>query len=302
MHLLNPLILGIAAFLRHFPFPGKTFLWARIVHYYPGAFRSSCLVRFSEGFRMRLDLRDLVQAFMVAGCYERRTAFFTGRLLRSGDCFVDGGAHIGFYSCLAGARIGASGAIYSFEPNPRTFPVLSDQLALNPGIPARILPHALAADCHPVQFHLPPSEWNSQALAGMGRKNLFETQWETIDVAAVTLDQFVRDERIPSITLCKLDLEGEEPAALRGAQECLGNGTLESLIVEATDGTLEALIDALKPFSFEVIQDLRFRTPCRNIADLRLHPIKATYATNILFARGKIAARWKKLGPIKFCV
>jgi FkbM family methyltransferase len=52
-------------------------------------------------------------------------------ILQPGDVFVDVGANIGYFSVLAASVVGASGAVFAFEPDPDNFALLCANAALN---------------------------------------------------------------------------------------------------------------------------------------------------------------------------
>ena len=56
------------------------------------------------------------------------TNFFIN-FLKKGDIFIDIGAHLGFYSLLAARLVGKEGKVYSFEPTPRTFEFLKENIS-----------------------------------------------------------------------------------------------------------------------------------------------------------------------------
>ncbi len=295
------MLLGLAEILRHYPYKGKTFFWKTLTQSFPQNLRGDCVIHFPEGYRMKLSLEDQVQRMMLASCYERRTNWFLKRLLRPGDCFFDGGAYVGHYSCFA-AACSAPGRVDVFEPNPQMIPILNEQIALNPGLKIRIHELALSDDCHSQVLHLP--EWMSslagQAHASLKADSSRKGNWREIKVNTVTLDEFIKTEKISKVELCKMDLEGGEPQALRGAASSLRSGILESLILEVTEENKEALANELELYDFEIVQDLRFNRPCGSLRNLK--KIGIYYATNVLFARGAAAERWKKINFSKWFV
>jgi len=88
--------------------------------------------RIAAGFKMSLDLCDVMQRrIYLAGTYDPRTTRLFQQILRPGDSIVDGGANIGYFSLLAATRVGVHGSIHAFEPIPRTFAALGENIRLN---------------------------------------------------------------------------------------------------------------------------------------------------------------------------
>ena len=66
----------------------------------------------------------LYDPLRTKGVYERREAHFILGLLAPGDVFLDVGANVGYYTVLAASRVGESGMVVAYEPDPKTFVLL----------------------------------------------------------------------------------------------------------------------------------------------------------------------------------
>jgi FkbM family methyltransferase len=143
---------------------------------------------------------------------------FALHLLRPKDLFVDGGANTGVWSVLA-ASTGAD--VLAVEPAPETFALLQRQAALNQvGGQVHCVQCALAAEAKTL--------WITTGLDS-GNHVVDIGQSGATAIPAVTLDQLCRDR---PATLIKLDLEGYELEALRGAVDVFANPALLAVIVE----------------------------------------------------------------------
>jgi hypothetical protein len=67
-----------------------------------------------------LDLGDryFTQSLLLTGQHEEWEVPIFLKALRPGQCVVDIGAHVGFYTVLAAERVGPSGRVIAFEPDP----------------------------------------------------------------------------------------------------------------------------------------------------------------------------------------
>lgn len=63
--------------------------------------------------------------------------------LQAGDVYVDVGANIGYYSLLAAKKVGSSGKVIAYEPNPKNFALLQANIALNHLPNVQVFPLAL---------------------------------------------------------------------------------------------------------------------------------------------------------------
>jgi len=136
-------------------------------------------------------------------------------LVRPGDVVVDGGANIGLFTVLAATLVGCEGWVVACEPAPTTMALLRDNVERN-DLHWVVLREAALADA-PGRLALrafePGSGYSSFAPADVAGGVEVE-----VDVA--TLDELAGD-LIDRVTLVKLDVEGAELRALRGASDLL---------------------------------------------------------------------------------
>jgi FkbM family methyltransferase len=139
------------------------------------------------------------------------------QLLSPGDVFVDGGANVGLFTLAAAARVGRSGKVIAFEPAREVRLRLTENVALNRLVQVEIVPFALSAAPGEASFR-------SFDIAGAGLNHLSPVEGEGGHVESVTLttlDTAISPTDRRRLRLIKLDLEGAEHAALRGASEIL---------------------------------------------------------------------------------
>jgi FkbM family methyltransferase len=272
---------GLAALLRRYPFRGKTIVWKAVAS---SIDRRTVVARLPGGGRMQIDTSTSWQRQMLPLCFERRSIWLVGRLLRPGDIFIDGGANCGVFTCLAAGLVAPTGQVVSFEPDPRLHAQLLAQRALNAPF-VSIEPVALSSAEGTAPFHMNaddlPDGW------GVGTASLEDRPgWRTIDVPTRTLDGYITRAGWPTVALAKLDLEGHERPALEGARESLASGRLESLLIEVND---RRVVETLRPYHFDAIVDVR--NGFRSIASL---DELGDAHTDVLFARGACFERWQK--------
>jgi FkbM family methyltransferase len=137
----------------------------------------------------------------------------TERLIRhalaSGHTFVDVGANIGYYSRMASALVGSTGRVVAIEPLPSALRILSANVCELPNV--TVMPIAVG-------------KHRTQALLYERRQgDTSSLSWDPaaapIEIRMETLDFALKGEE--RVDLVKIDIEGFELAALRGAAQTI---------------------------------------------------------------------------------
>jgi FkbM family methyltransferase len=146
--------------------------------------------------------------------YEPHVVAAIRRWLKPGMVFVDVGASIGYLSLVAAREVGSEGKIICFEPDPYNCKLLYLSAKVNEFANVEIYPFAIADKSRNVIF---------DSMQGNGVISDFDVNLESTPmrfvVRAMPLDQVLRDEE--SIHVLKMDVEGAEYMALRGAANTL---------------------------------------------------------------------------------
>ncbi len=187
-----------------------------------------------HGFAMSLDLRQLVdRAIYCQGEWEPLETALFGAILRPGDRVADVGANVGWFSLLAARLVGPAGEVHSFEANRDTFALLQDNLALNAF--AQVVPHCLAVGEQAGHARIAPREAGNAGADGV---ELADGGGDSVPL--IRLDQVLAEG---PLRLIKLDIEGWEAKALRGAEGLLRRTEAPDLVFEFTPEFLSAAGD-----------------------------------------------------------
>jgi FkbM family methyltransferase len=169
------------------------------------------------GVRFETDLKDRIQRQMWAGTYEPHVRACLDALLQPGDVYVDVGGHIGYHSVAAAHKVGRDGRVYAFEADPFVYERLARNLGQFPWAKAT---HAAVWDrSGTLTFGRSPVAQES-GWGALSKVRNFENG-EHVEIGALSLDDWARDENIVRWNGMKLDAEGSELAVLRGAQNIL---------------------------------------------------------------------------------
>jgi len=174
----------------------------------------------APGVRLFIDLSDhAIGLNILRGQYEQDEIRFVRGLLKRGDCAIDVGGHIGFFTMQMADAVGPEGRVYAFEPLDANADLLERSIAENGyGDRVRFQRAAAGAASGTATLTFPVETLNSGGayllrdgsapLAGNRKK----------DVPVVALDSL--DLRQP-VRVIKMDVEGAEPQVLRGAARIL---------------------------------------------------------------------------------
>lgn len=165
--------------------------------------------------------RPLYSAFKSHADYAER--HLLARHLSAGCVVVDAGANIGIYSKFLAERVGPRGMVHSFEPSPENFARLDDALSDFPNVRLN---------------QLAVSDKTGESLLYVSDNlnvdhRAFPTEGEsrrTISIRSTRLDDYFKPgERVD---LIKMDLQGFELHALRGANRVLADNPNIELLLE----------------------------------------------------------------------
>jgi FkbM family methyltransferase len=188
----------------------------------------------ARGLRFEIrDFREAIQrSIYFLGYFEFRETRAALRILRPGDCFVDIGANIGWYTLLAARRVGPSGRVIAFEPSAPVFDHLARHVQLN-GFTNVTLEKRAIAD-RTGQAVLSGASPENQGLGSLlPAAAAAAAPGEDVDV--VRFDDYFADRRPGAVRLMKVDVEGAELLVLRGMADALAAKVCDYILIEAAE-------------------------------------------------------------------
>lgn len=203
------------------------------------------------------------------GLHEVSEMGFVLHVLRPQDHFLDVGANVGSYTVLAAGA--ARARVTSIEPVPSTFSKLERNIVAN-GLSDRVVA---------IQCGISDQAGSVRFTTNLDTMNRITTDPDVSDcthVAVRTIDQVV-DGNAP--TVIKIDVEGHEVAALRGARRTLADPRLLALIVEINKNSA---VDALDGDVRSTMKNAGFSPHAYDPLNRRLTD-RSTYEGNVIFVR-----------------
>lgn len=165
-------------------------------------------VRMPDGVRISLDLHtafDPLYQIYEARDYAVPESFRP----KPGDVVLDVGANVGTYALWAAARVGPEGRVVAVEPHPGNFALLKKNAEENGFV--WLTPVQAAASDAPgrARLYIHPRAINF---------SLVRKTEQHVDVEVLTVDGLAERLGLSRVSLIKVDVEGSEPAVLKGAR------------------------------------------------------------------------------------
>ena len=197
-----PLLGNLAHRLSHRFLPADEKVWARVE-------RGS-----AEG--LWLELNPRTGQHYLHGEIEPAIQEILLKKLKPGMVFYDLGANIGFFSLLAARLVGASGQVFSFEPDPEIASRLRRNIAKNGFINDTVVEAGIWSSSGTVNF---VAADQSSPDRGVGKFVAGDAASAGTPTRCVALDDFVQSAPTPDVIKC--DVEGAEIEVFRGAEKLL---------------------------------------------------------------------------------
>lgn len=138
------------------------------------------------------------------------------QLIRPGDVVVDAGANWGVHSLYLATLVGSSGKIHAFEPHPRMVEELTWNVQRNGMAQVVVHPLGLLDQESEIPFVLGESSKSSHMASASESLSM-----NKVIVPCRSLDAVLEEIGIDRLRLIKVDVEGAESLALKGAERLI---------------------------------------------------------------------------------
>ncbi len=145
------------------------------------------------------------------GYYEKDAILTWEQMINADTIVLDIGANTGYYSIIAAKK---ARHIYAFEPGSINRKKLEENTGLNKLVNITILPYAISDQKGMAELFI--SGKDNTGMNSLAQPGNFSGEKEIVSVE--TIDNWVAENRIPGISIVKIDVEGLEMQVLRGMQ------------------------------------------------------------------------------------
>lgn len=217
-------------------------------------------IRWYDGLKLEIVLgSDLSYCLYVDGEVDPNEFSFLAQVLKPGMIVIDAGANEGVYSVFCRSKVGPQGRVIAIEPSTRERLRIERNKSLNGFQDIEVLPVALSEQTGSVVLRLA-----DDGHAGHNTLGRFAADWVRMKgeetVTSATLDGIAAAKRLGPVDLIKLDIEGAELRALRGAEKLLRRDH-PALLMEVMEETLVTqgasaaeLLDYVRQFGYALFE------------------------------------------------
>ncbi len=229
--------------LRYIPLHQK-YLYAALINYY----------NIPKHYLLFWDDLVIFHEFFIEKIYDK---VFN---INQGDVIFDVGASIGWYAFRISQKVGENGTIIAIEPDPENFSYLKRNIELNKY--RNIIPLNLGLWSSKRKMILIRKKYASTLKSILIKDEKIEKK-NQIQIDVDTIDNIVLDLGLEKVTLIKMDIEGAEIEAIKGAKKTLTKLKDIRLIIAAYHET----VSGIKTYRFLVpyLERLKFRVIKENL-------------------------------------
>jgi FkbM family methyltransferase len=241
-----------AALLRVWPFArGRWWLRSR--------FAGHLRVKTSTGHWIRVSgVADYEWQLAETRAHKEDSTLHTlQRLVSPGDAVLDLGANIGIFTLAAASLVGPAGCVHACEPGSRARQRLNENIAINRLRNAHVYNFAIGDHDHVARLYIGGDSEGSSLVHADDPNAPVE------EVPVRSIDSWLHEASMASvrdrISVVKLDVEGNEVAAIRGGHALFTGRRRPSIIVEANPLTLshagesiQTLRESLQQYGYRV--------------------------------------------------
>jgi FkbM family methyltransferase len=177
-----------------------------------------------QGHKMFLDSRDSLN-LLVNEYWEPLETDLARKSIKEGGVVIDVGANIGYYTLIFADLVGEGGRVFAFEPDPDNFALLVKNVEANGYQNVVLVQKAISNETGKIRLYL--------CKDNKGDHRIYDSHddRESIEVEAVRLDDYFKDyDR--RINFVKMDIQGAEGGAVKGASELLRNNAGIKIVTE----------------------------------------------------------------------
>jgi FkbM family methyltransferase len=169
-----------------------------------------------DGQKLFLDKEDSLLLSIRKDNYDKFEIDCLKKIIKKDDNVVDLGANIGLYSIILAKLVGKGGQVFSFEPDPSNFKLLSKNIEINKHDNVTLVQKAVSDKTSKTKLYISKRNFASHRIFDS------EDKRDSIEIDVIKLDEYFEKFQKP-VNFIKMDIEGVEGAAISGASNLIKN-------------------------------------------------------------------------------
>ena len=203
-------------------------------------FPSGQCIRLESGIPLWVPPDPNLFGYLL-GSHDQHVAEAMRQRIRPGDCCVDVGANIGYFSCLMSGWCGEAGRVIAYEPEDRNFQCLQMNAALAAERGRNIVPVQAAVSNVSGDVRLLRSPLSTHhRIVGGGEA----ADSEFVPSVVLDKDLLTRGFAGP-IRVMKIDVEGHEAHVLLGCEQFVSEGRIQCMLIEVFPGQVASEVGTI---------------------------------------------------------
>jgi FkbM family methyltransferase len=182
-----------------------------------------------NGMKLLVCGKDHVgRIILYMGDFEPRITRIAEALLREGDCVLDIGSNVGWFTMIAANLVRETGVVHAFDPQRELNTFLRASLNMNDLKNVHIHEVALSDESGPARLY---SLKGNSGLAQLAPAS--GDLWSESGIEKVEAASYLEGLDLPPIRLLKIDVEGHEEVILKSAGNVFDKNPPEVIIFES---------------------------------------------------------------------
>jgi FkbM family methyltransferase len=217
-----------------------------------------------KGCELYVDPSGEWQGQMLHGTYDTFFFDFLDKIDLTGKTAFDIGSHVGFHTLHFAQKVGPNGRVVAFEPNPANIDRLKQNVDRNKSLAKRIsiINKAVSDSKGTISFTCSDTIEDGASCGGFidGADTVYEKSsyeekrgFHPITVETISLDESIESGILKKPDIIKIDIEGAEHLAIRGAITILKKYSPILLIEIHSKLNDEIIFHELKTLGYEII-------------------------------------------------
>jgi FkbM family methyltransferase len=182
-----------------------------------------------NGMKLVVRGKDHVgRIILYMGDFEPRITRIAEALLSEGDCVLDIGSNLGWFTMIAAKLVGEAGVVHAFDPQRDLNTLLRASLSMNDLANVHVHEVALSNESGPARlYRLKGNSGLAQLAPASG------DLWSESGIEKVEAASYLEGLALPPIRLLKIDVEGHEQVILESAGRIFDKNPPEVIIFES---------------------------------------------------------------------